>query len=108
MTMESLKEIRIAEERAEEIRRAAAEEARLRLSRARADAERLIETADSESHKDAAAAVGEITGRANALVDGEIEKAKRDAAAIEAEAARNADDAVKMIYWEIVEKCLHA
>lgn len=108
MTMESLKEIRIAEKRAEEIRRAAEDEVRARIAAARAQAEKLIESADAESYRESAAAINEISDRANALVGGEREKAKRDATTIEAEAARNADDAVKMIYWEIVEKCLHA
>ena len=64
--------------------------------------------ADAEAHREAAATVADITRKADSLVAAGAETARKDAAAIETDASRNADEAVKMIYWEIVEKCLRA
>lgn len=108
MTMDSLREIRMAEEKAEKIRHDAAEEAKARIARAHVEAERIVSEADAEAHREAAATVADITRKADSLVAAGAETARKDAAAIETDASRNADEAVKMIYWEIVEKCLRA
>lgn len=98
----------MAEERAGKIRQDAAEEAKARIARAHAEAERIVSEDDAEAHREAAATVADITRKADSLVASGAETARKDAAAIETDASRNADEAVKMIYWEIVEKCLRA
>ena len=77
MTMDSLREIRIAEEKADKIRADAEKTARERIAAAHAQADELVTRAEKEAHAEAAA-------------------------------GSNSDEAVKMIYWEIVEKCLRA
>ena len=52
--------------------------------------------------------MAEVSRRAGELVAAEAETARREAAELEKSAAANTDEAVKMIFWEIVEKCQRA
>ena len=79
MTMDSLREIRMAEERAGKIRQDAAEEAKARIARAHAEAERIVSEADAEAHREAAATVADITRKADSLVASGAETARKDA-----------------------------
>ena len=64
--------------------------------------------AEKEAHAEAAGTVADVTRRADELVKSGAYAARSEAAAIGAAAGSNSDEAVKMIYWEIVEKCLRA
>ena len=97
MTMDVLREIKIAEEKAEKIR-----------SDARREAKKLIAEAEEEARREATGTVAEVSRRAGELVAAEAETARGEAAELEKSAAANTDEAVKMIYWEIVEKCQRA
>ena len=108
MTMDVLREIKIAEEKAEKIRSDARREANKRTDAARAEAEKLIAEAEEEARREATGTVAEVSRRAGELVAAEAETARREAAELEKSAAANTDEAVKMIFWEIVEKCQRA
>ena len=71
-------------------------------------AEKLIAEAEEEARREATGTVAEVSRRAGELVAAEAETARREAAELEKSAAANTDEAVKMIFWEIVEKCQRA
>lgn len=108
MTTDSLNQIRLAEQKADDIRTAAKNEAQKRLENAKKQADRLISDTEVETHAAAQRTVDDMKARADELIAATIAKAHTEADTIVAEAKKNTDEAVKMIYWEIVEKCLRA
>ena len=94
MTMDSLREIRIAEEKADKIRADAEKTARERIAAAHAQADELVTRAEKEAHAEAAGTVADVTRRADELVKSGAYAARSEAAAIGAAAGSNSDDGV--------------
>lgn len=105
MSKKAILEIKHAEEKAQTVRKEAADKAiamrNAVQTQAAAHRDELVLTTEREY----AARLAEIRTRAKALLEKKHEEAKNEADALRAAAFEHMDQAVEAIIWRIVEKC---
>lgn len=105
MSREAILHIREAEEQAATLCRVAEERAAEMRERVRAQGEAHCAAVRASTEAEYAAELADIRRRALALEDKKREQAEQEAQQMKDAAREKMDEAIKMIVWEIVEKC---
>lgn len=105
MSKDAIKQIRDTEDQAAVLCRVAEEKAAEMKERVRAEGEAHCAETEQATEAEYAAELQEIRRRAAALEDKKRTEAEAEAEAFMEKARERMSDAVKMIVWEIVERC---
>ncbi len=105
MSKEAIKQIRETEDQAAILCRVAEEKAAELKERIRAEGEAHCAEAEQETEAEYEAQLEEIRRRALALEDKKRAEAEAEAEALIERARERIESAVKIIVWEIVERC---
>lgn len=105
MSKEAIRQIREAEDQAAVLCRVAEEKATEMRERIRAQGEAHCARVEQDTEAEYAAELADIRCRAAALEAKKRAEAEAQALALEATARERIQEAVKIIVWEIVEKC---
>ena len=105
MSKEAILRIREAEDQAAVLCRVAEEKAVEMRERVRAQGEAHCTAVREDTEAEYAAELAEMRRRALALEDKKRAEAQEEAQALKAAARERMDEAIKIIVWEIVERC---
>lgn len=105
MSKEAIQHIKEAEDQAAVLCRVAGERAADMRKRIHAQGEAHCAEVERETEAEYAAQLEEIRRRAFALEEKKCAEAEAEAAKLESAARERIDEAIKMIVWEIVERC---
>lgn len=105
MSKEAILHIREAEDRASVLCRVAGEKATELRERVKAQGEAHCTAVREDTEAEYAAVLADMRRRASALEEKKRLEALDEADALKAAAREKIDEAIKMIVWEIVEKC---